>query len=244
MDNWPPLGVVLLTYKRTGEALRTIYGICDNLDYPNRGWYIADDGTEGDHVDKLLNALRFRGENIIGYHSERYSPRTGIGWNRGLGAAFQYSDYVLVLEDDWELSGNFDMNGDNHPGLYNINPYICGGKFNIRPYIEMLSGREDVGMVRLGGAAVGNTVEIVGHAGHHYLRYHRKDPYAYSGNPHIRHARMMRAYGWYSEDVKNPGELELDYDWRFRATDGPDIWRVFDIPGWGIFHHIGEKRYR
>jgi len=63
----------------------------------------------------------------------------------------------MVMEDDWELSGEFDMNPDNHPGVFAINPYINNGKFNIRPYIEMLSEREDVGMLRLGGAAVGNT---------------------------------------------------------------------------------------
>lgn len=244
MDNWPALAIVLLTYQRTECALRTIRGICDNLDYSKRAWYVADDGSDSAHMEAILSELHSHNEELIGYHTHRFSPKTGIGWNKGLGACFQYSDYVLVMEDDWELSGGFDMNQDNHPGLFNIDPYICNGKFNPSPYIEMLSERDDVCMVRLGGAAVDSTVRIVGHAGHHYLHYLKQDAYAYSGNPHIRHARMMRSYGWYAEDERNPGELELDYDWRFRNTNGPDIWRVFDIPGWGIFHHIGEKRYR
>lgn len=244
MDNWPSLAICLLTYRRTEQAIRTIVGIVEHLDYQPRGWYIADDGSPKEHMDALLGTLSENNEHLIGYHSQRFSPHTGIGWNKGLGVCYQHTDYVMVLEDDWVLSGNFDMNPDNHPGQFNVNPYICGGKFNIRPYIEMLSEREDVGLVRLGGAAVGSTVKIVGHAGHHYLHYLKQDPYAYSGNPHIRHARFIHAYGWYSEDEKNPGELELEYDWRFRQKKGPEIWRVFDIPGWGIFHHIGEKRYR
>jgi len=244
MDNWPRLAILLLTYKRTEYALRTIKALCDNLDYHPRAWYIADDGTEGDHVQQLLDELALHNENLIGYHSERFSPHTGIGWNRGLGACYQYTDYVLVLEDDWVLSGNFDMDAKKHPGKFKISPYLNNGKFDLHPYIEMLAEREDVGLVRLGGAAVGNTVKIVGYKGHHYLHYLKQDAYAYSGNPQIRHARFIRAYGWYSEDERNPGELELDYDWHFRHTEGPEIWRPFDIPGWGIFHHIGEKRYR
>lgn len=256
MDNWPLLAICILTYQRTEYALRTIDALSEHLDYEPRGWYIADDGSKDGHISRLISELKSLGETIIGYHSQRFSPRTGIGWNKGLGVCYQHSDYVMLLEDDWVLSGNFDMNPDNHPGQFNVNPYICGGKFNIRPYIEMLSecdgiqtnkeGRvnPNVGLVRLGGAAVGSTVKIVGHAGHHYLHYLKQDPYAYSGNPQIRHARFIHAYGWYSEDDKNPGELELEYDWRFRQKEGPEIWRVFDIPGWGIFHHIGEKRYR
>jgi len=236
MIDFPKLSIVILTYKRTEEALATVCHLSENLEYAKdlRGFYIADDGTPGNHVERLTAELEKRGEKILGSHSKRYSPITGKGWNRGLGVAFQNSDYVMVMEDDWVLRERFD----------------------IYPYIEMLSqcdgeqtdkeGRvnPNVGMVRLGGLAVGNTVEIVGHNGHHYLKYHKDRQYAYSGNPHIRHARFMHAYGWYSEDELNPGELELDYDGRIRAMDGPDIWRPADIPGWGIFSHIGEARYR
>ncbi|MBW1673001.1 MAG: hypothetical protein JRJ45_05040 [Deltaproteobacteria bacterium] len=245
MTEWPNLGIVLLTYKRTEEAIRTIKGIYNNLGYPKekRGWYVADDGSDGDHLERLLGTLDELGEKVIGSHSERFSPYTGIGWNKAIGIAFQFSDYVLLMEDDWELSGNFDMNPNNHPGKTQVNPYLNNGILDIRPYIEMLSEREDVGIVRLGGLAVGSDVGIVGHNGHHYLNYLKNTSYAYSGNPHIRHARFMRSYGEFSKEVKRPGELELDLDWRFRHSDGPAIWRPADIPGWGVFHHIGNVRY-
>ena len=185
-------------------------------------WCIADDGSEKEHVEKLLKELEIHEEKVIGYHNKRFSPHTGKGWNKGLGIAFQSSDFVMLFEDDWVLAQPFD----------------------IKPYIEMLKQRDDVGMVRLGGLAVGNNVRIVGHNGHHYLEYHRDEQYAYSGNPQIRHARFMKAYGWFSEDKLNPGELELELDGRFCATEGPEIWRPADIPGWGFFQHIGEARYR
>lgn len=245
MDNFPNLAILLLSYKRVDESIRTIKGIVNNLAYKgNIAWYVADDGTPAKDFTKILDALKSSDQEILGSHNHRFSPRTGAGWNKGLGICHQYSDYVLVMEDDWELSGKFDMNPENHPGDFKINPYLNDGKLDINPYIEMLSQREDVGIVRLSGLAVGNNVEIVGHNGHHYLRYYKDRQYAFSGNPHIRHARFTQHYGWYSEDELNPGELELNMDGRFRAIDGPDVWRPSDIPGWGIFHHIGEKRYR
>jgi len=235
MTEWPSLSIVLLTYMRTEEALATVRHLCSNLGYEKhlRQFYIADDGSKGKHLDLLLEELERREEKVIGHHSQRFSPHTGIGWNKGLGIAFQNSDFVMVLEDDWVLQKQFD-----------IYPYIemlseCDGKPN-----EKGESKPNVGMVRLGGLPIGNNVETVGYHGHHYLKYYKDRQYAYSGNPHIRHARFVKKYGWYSEEKLNPGELELDYDGRIRSMDGPDIWRPADIPGWGVFAHIGETRYR
>lgn len=245
MNDFPNLAILLLSYKRVAEATRTINEIVNNLAYKGGiSWYVADDGSEEKDFNMIIDALKEKQQTIIGSHNHRFSPCVGVGWNKGLGICHQYSDYVLVMEDDWELSGNFDIHPNNHLGTFNINPYLNSGKLDICPYVEMLSQREDVGLVRLGGLAVGNTVEIIGHNGHHYLKYLRQQPYAYSGNPHIRHARFAQAYGWYFEGQANPGELEVELDWRFRTGTGPDIWRPSDIPGWGIFHHIGEKVYR
>ena len=232
MNELPLLSIALTTYQRTEYALRTIQGIIDNLDYANRGWYIADDGSDPEHMEALLSLLRENNETILGQHNHRYSPNCGIGWNWALKNCLQHADYILWMEDDWILQDKV-----------RISRYI-GKKFNPEPYIEMLSQRKDVGMVRLGGIAVGNNVRLVGHNGHHYIKYHRDEQYAYSGNPHIRHRRFMDVYGYFSEEELNPGELELEFDGRFRAADGPDIWRPYDIPGWGIFNHVGEARYR
>jgi hypothetical protein len=225
MTDLPNLAIVMVTYKRTREAVITVKSAAENLDYPRekRGWYIADDGSEADHVGAILRELtEVQGETLWGHHSEKFSPGTpfcGRGWNTALQKAHQYAEIILWLEDDWLLNRRLD----------------------IAPYVRLLMEREDVGMVRLGGLAVGSDVHIVGHAGVHYLKYLRTTQYAYSGNPLLRHLRFGRAYGPFAED-RNPGDIELDFDGRFRAMSGPDIWRPADIPGWGIFGHIGTDK--
>lgn len=225
MDDEPLLGICLLTYKRTPEAIATINSTCDFLGYPQelRRWYIADDGSEKEHVGALLNVLRGRNEQIIGWHNEKFSQQEfccGIGWNKGLGICYQHSDYVLVLEDDWKLEAELD----------------------VQPYVKLLREKEDVGIVSFRILSVGADVHTVGYDGIMYLRYKRTTQYAYSGNPHIRHARYTKYYGWYAED-RNPGLIELDQDdhYRLDVGGGPEIWRPATLDQWGGWHHIGEK---
>lgn len=225
MDNLPILAIVLLTYKRTAEAVTTVNSTCDLLGYPKelRKWYIADDGSDRLHVGALLNVLRGRGEEVIGYHNEKFSTKEfccGKGWNLGLGVCHQASDFVLVLEDDWKLENELDL----------------------IPSVRLLQEREEVGIVSFRILSVGADVHTVGHNGRVYLNYHRTTQYAYSGNPHIRHARYTKYYGWYAED-RNPGLIELDQDdhYRLDVKDGPQIWREANLDQWGGWHHIGEK---
>ena len=230
MADLPRLAIVLLTYKRTDEALRTVDSTSLNLKYPKEsiGWYVADDGSDKTHFNKIIRHLEARGENIIGSHNERLRPRgtedtyfAGMGWNRGLGIAHQWSDYVLTLEDDWQLSKPLD----------------------ITRYVAAMRDHEEIGLIRLGTLAVGNDVSIIGFDGVHYLQYSRNQTYAYSGNPNIRHARFTKAYGVYAEN-KNPGDIEIDFDWRFRNMAGPEIVRPAEINPWGAWGHIGtEKSY-
>lgn len=225
MDEYPILAAVLVTYNRTELALRTIRGLGSYLAYPLEkvAWYVADDGSPREHVDTILREIVNSGFTLIGYHNQKFAPGTtfaGKGWNIALQAAHQKSPFVLWMEDDWEL---------RRP-------------LAVSPYLRLLHDREDIGMVRLGHLAVGNVVELVGHSGIHYLNYLRTSAYAYSGNPHIRHIRFSNSVGPFAED-RNPGEIELAQDAKFRADPiVPAIWRPADIPGWGIFAHIGTER--
>jgi len=226
MNDIPNLAICLVTYARTDLAVRTIRGVSEFLLWPKdkRKWFINDDGSPKEHVEVIRDMLSVCGETVGFMNTHRFGGGTyncGFGWNLALGNAHQYADYVLFLEDDWELKNQLD----------------------ITRYVQMLDEREDVGLVRLGTLAVGNTVEIVGHGGVHYLKYSREQAYAYSGNPSIRHARFTKAYGNFAED-RNPGDIELEFDWRFRHTAGPDIWRPAEINPWGAFAHIGtDKSY-
>lgn len=234
MASLPKLSIVLVTYQRTKEALITLRSTCKNLTYPKelRSFYIADDGSDPKHVNKILQVLREEcEETVLGFHNERFRPEgaeesfsCGLGWNRGLGIAHQNSDYVLWLEDDWELEEQVDL----------------------VPYIRLLQQREDVGVVSFRVLSVGNEVLTVGHNGLHYLQYLKTTQYGYSGNPYLRHARFTKHYGWFREDC-NPGEIELKMDDRYRLDEqnGPLIWRPVTISPWGAWSHVGtDKSYQ
>lgn len=224
MTDLPNLAIVLVTYKRTSLAVETVRSLSMNLGYPKelRQWYVADDGSPAEHVRAITDELELHKEKLYGFHNEKFGTgyNAGAGWNRGLLAGHMISPIVLFMEDDWRLKREFD----------------------IVPFVKLLEEREDIGLVRLGHLAVGNIVEINGYAGVHYFEYMRGRQYCYAGNPHLRHRRFSEAYGMFAEDL-NPGEMELAVDAAFQADpDGPKIWRPADIPGWGIFDHIGTEK--
>lgn len=229
MDNWPRISIVVVTYRRTEEATQTIRSICKYLTYPKdlRSWYIGDDGSPKKHVDALLKVLREHDEDLLGWHNERIrksghedSYNAGAGWNKALGIAHQNSDFVLWVEDDWLLREPFD----------------------IRPYIQLLSENEQVGIVTFRTLSVGADLHSVGYDGVHYMNYLKTTQYAYSGNPYLRHARFTKHFGWFAED-RSPGNIELDMDSRFRIDPtGPQIWRPAGIDPWGVFAHVGTDK--
>jgi len=231
MNPLPRLAILLLTYNRTAMALRTIQSTIANLIYPREliSFYVADDGSDVKHVASIISLIQMNDMGLIGYHNEKLrhpgqedTYNAGLGWNKGLGLCHQYSDFVLVLEDDWELDEPLDL----------------------VPYIQLLQAQEEIGICTFRILSTGADVHTVGHDGKVYLRYDRTTQYAYSGNPHIRHARYTKFYGWYREDC-SPGEIELKQDDQYRLAtdkDAPQIWRPLDISIWGAWKHIGSEK--
>jgi len=220
----PLLGIAFVTYKRTDLALLSIQSVSEKLIYPKdkRAWFINDDGSPQEHVDAIKNLLLELGENLMFINTERFGGKTyscGKGWNLALEKAHQFSEIIMFLEDDWSLKEPLDISS----------------------YVQLLIDREDVGMVRLGGLATGSNVDIVGHKGLIYLNYSKSCPYAYSGNPSLRHTRFTKAYGWYTEEG-HPGIIELHYDTKFRTIAGPEIWRPAEMTSSGIFAHLGVEK--
>lgn len=239
MDN---LAICLVTYRsdpsRTDTAVRTIRTTCQNLKYPKEHikWFINDDGSEPLHVEAILNELSTQGHEVGYINTERINSRgekrsasdynCAHGWNLALHNAHLYSDWVLWLEDDWELRVP---------------------NFNILEYMEVIRQLPEVGMMRFGVMARDSKVMITAYdprvdkCGVHFLDYIKETRYAYSGNPHLRHARFTNAYGLFNETrCKNPGEIETEMDYRFRSLPGPAIWRPVNISPWGAWEHIGE----
>lgn len=241
MNDLPRLSILLLTYRRLELSLTTIHSTCQNLGYPREliSWYVCDDGSPREEHDHVLSYIRENNHAILGEHNKRIRNEgqedtffAGKSYNLGLGICHQNSDFVLVLENDWELEKELDL----------------------IPYMKLLQEREDVGAVSFRILSVGADVHTVGHAGKVYLKYLRTTQYAFSGNPYIRHARFTKEYGWFAEDC-NPGNMELkqDDEYRYRKDergnsiprnehDGPHIWRPADISVWGAWAHIGSDK--
>lgn len=223
----PDLAIVLFTYKRTQEALRTIRSTKEHLNYPKEHvvWYVADDGSDKEHHNAVLEEVQKDGGILIGEHNEKFredgSYNCGKGWNLGLGLCYQRTDFVLTLEDDWLMEAPLDT----------------------RRYIKLLQDRDEVGIVSFRILSIGADVHTVGWDGEIFLKYQRTTQYAYSGNPLFRHSRYTKYYGWYAED-RSPGLIELHQDdlYRLDVRNGPEIWRPAGLDPWGGWHHIGSEK--
>lgn len=229
MSDLPTVAILFLTYKRTQEAIRTLDSTFKNLQYPKEKLtiYIADDGSNKKHVADIMDIINRHEIRLLGMHNEKFrhngqedTYNCGIGWNKGLGICHQETDFVLVLEDDWELDEPLDL----------------------VPYIKLLHGNQEVGICTFRVLATGADIHTLGYDGFVYFQYSRTTQYAYSGNPHIRHARYTKHYGWFRDDC-SPGEIELKQDDVYRlAMDGPRIWRPSHISMWGSWKHIGQHK--
>lgn len=217
----PPIVIILQTYKRTDVALRTIAAACARLAYQgDLHWYVADDGSPAEHVQRVRDELTFQEACVIGHHSERrgYGANCNTAWRM----ADATSPLTLWLEDDWELTAPLDL---TH-------------------YADLLIEREEIGMVRLGILNIDIKGRTWGHAGHLYwtldhIPHHDGTP-VFTGHPSLRHVRYRDVYGWYPEGL-SPGDTELAYAYQYRigAAAGPAILWPVDYPAYGLFGHIG-----
>ena len=226
---FPGLAIVLVTYKRLENAIRTIQSTCENLDYPQDKikWFIGDDGSGPEYMEALRAELAKHTEvwwestERLRKEGQEESYFCGKVWNLTLGNAHQYSDFVLWLEDDWVLDEPLEM----------------------ARYVNLLRRRVEVGAVSFRILSIDTDVKTRGEDGRMFVEYLRTSQYAYSGNPILRHARFVRHYGWFDEE-KDPGGVELNYDDKYRLDEksGPTIWRPLDISPWGAWKHIGTDK--
>lgn len=214
-----PCTIILITAgtspERTEYALRTIRSVRDNLRYPNLAWFVADDGSEGSHVDQVVGALS--GADVIGVYSERDSY--GKSCNAGICAARGFGNLMLFLEDDWELY---------HP-------------LDIWPFAAALMEDDSIGMVRMGYLNAGVKGETFGNRGQLYWRLDDESPYIFTGHPSLRHMRFHDHAGDYTERLQ-PGETELSMAWKYKASARPKpsiVWPCM-LGQSGSFGHIGS----
>lgn len=217
MDEYPPVIVLLVTYRRLALALETIKSVKERLIYPNIGFHIADDGSGSEYVDRLVNEI---GAEYSIEVTDAKRAGVGASMNMGIEAVLNRADLWLHLEDDWVLPRPLDL----------------------VPCVELLVANVQVGMVRLGRLSGG--LRGVTFAGANKLWWEMErnfDSYVFTGNPSLRHRRFRDAYGAYAAGLK-PGETELNYCNAFNTHEGPSI--VY--PAWltylDTFQHIGDSQ--
>jgi glycosyltransferase involved in cell wall biosynthesis len=209
---------MLITYNRTELAKRTIQGVLKNLIYPNLVWHIADDGSDIGHVNTLLELLSESGISA----SVTNAGRRGVGRSMNLGMNYcleQGAEYILWLEDDWELTQEFDL----------------------RQCVSLLDDSpRDVGMVRLGYISPGIEGALISGAGRLWWQLHKGSTYTFTGHASLRSKQFCLAYGPYQEGLA-PGETELYMCGTFNNKPGPNVVIPAFTGEWGVFGHIGSE---
>lgn len=218
MDDYPPIYVLLTTYKRTEIALKTIQGVIQNFQWPNLGWVIVDDGSGGSHLGTLANEL---GGNytLFTYDSQRRGVGHGMNW--GLHKIWEIgADLALVLEDDW----------------------LCEKPFDPGPSVRLLMNHDDIGMVRYGYLSAGLSGEIISAENRLWWKFYQTQyTYTYAGHANLRHRRLHEVVGYYSEGL-TPSLGELDYCSKYNNTNkAPSIVWPLDYNHIGPFVHIGGE---
>ena len=125
----PCVTVVITTHNRTRVAEETVKHLCKNLKYGNLRYAISDDRSNAGHVDRLVETFRNCGiedVKVLETDNERYGLGTAL--NNGLEYAWEESEFVLTVEDDWILERNLDLS----------------------PHVKMMLDDDTIGMIRLG----------------------------------------------------------------------------------------------
>lgn len=216
MSDVPALYILLTTYNRLEIASRTIDALKRNLLWSNLGFVIVDDGSPQGDLEQLIELAK-PANHIWAYQSDH----RGVGHNMNVGLNHIFGiggEYILLLEDDWELS---------HP-------------FDPTPYINVLQG-QDVGLIRLGYLSPRLQGELISleHRLWWELKPNPHTQYTYTGHAGFRHRRLFERVGMFTEGLA-PGQNELDYCGKYDATEKPPaiLWPA-DYGCWGPFVHIG-----
>lgn len=216
--DWPPVFALIITYRRLELALETIHSVRANVDYPNIGFVLADDGSGANYVDRLCRAI---GGSYKVHVTDAARGGVGKSMNLGIAKILETADIWLHLEDDWVLPKPLDL----------------------RPSVKLLIEDPGVGMVRLGRLTPGMKAESYSGGGYVWWKLIRNsDTYLFSGNASLRHRRFHDAYGPYPDKKLTPGMTELWYCDRYNSGKGPEIVH----PAWyatpDLFQHIGDSQ--
>lgn len=183
--------------------------------------HIASDGDSDEYIEELhgIATKYLSAEAVTVTNSEHGSY--GKNYNLAMQVVHQLTDIVLLLEDDWELVRELDLDRLSAP-LYN-----------------------GYGCVRMGyiGWTQPLRAEFVSVNHDHYLLLlpDSPEPHVFAGHPRLESVNWARNVGPWPEGLP-PGETEFAVSQRKESRNGV-VWPIDYIYPYGShFHHIGERR--
>lgn len=214
--------IMLLTYNRLAYAQTTLDSTLKHLKTEGTlGVHIASDGDEDSYIAVLVALANSYDVPTI---STTNAQRAGYGasYNLGTQVIHGYASHVLVLEDDWELQR--ELNLDLYIGALN----------------EL-----GAGCMRLGylGYTQPLRAEFASSHGRHWLRLDPSspEPHVFAGHPRLETVAWQRTVGPWPEGLE-PGQTEFAVAHIAEARHGV-IWPVQEVKPYGdLFHHIGAER--
>lgn len=219
------LAIVLLTYNRYEYAERTLISTLANLKTGEEiRVHIASDGDN----EGYLASLRVVAGKYVDSDMITTSNVNRLGYGASYNAATQVVhslagiEYVLPLEDDWELVRTLD----------------------IEPMLAALRDRL-FGCIRMG--YIGYTQQLrcsfVSHMGYHYLALDpdSPEPHVFAGHPRLETVAWEKAVSPWPVELQ-PGQTEWEIAHRPAARQSV-AWPVSQIkPDGDAFVHIGAER--
>lgn len=220
------LAIVLLTYNRLDYARTTLVSTLAKLKTSEEiHVHIASDGDP----EEYLSELRGVAMTMLGCESKVTATSVSqLGYGASYNAATQVvhnlqdAEFVLPLEDDWELKRVLDID----------------------PILQVLRDRV-FGCVRMG--YIGYTQQLrcsfVSHANHHWLALDpdSPEPHVFAGHPRIETVAWQKGVGPWPEGLQ-PGQTEWNVAQRAEARRGV-AWPISMInPEGNAFVHIGAER--
>lgn len=185
--------------------------------------HIADDGSPPGHVE-ALRELAGGYPHLVSIGSTN-AERGGYGrsYNLASQAVHPGTDYVLPLEDDWQLAADFDLD----------------------PLVAALEDPEaGIGCIRLG--YLGFTQRLFGEVVHTpagpMLRFDEDstEPHVAAGHPRLESVAWERTVGPWVEGIP-AGATEVEWCSRKAARNGV-AWPMDVIrPNQHLFAHIGAE---
>lgn len=221
------LAICLLTYKRTEYATRALKSTLRNLrrEGVDVHVHIADDGSIESHVNHLVGIAEEFGFTRDSNLTTSNAERGGYGKNVNLAMQVLHniSDYILMLEDDWELVDE-----------------LC-----IDEYIRDMESTNLVGCVRMGYLSftqpLRGQVLKLNDRGYLLLDPGSPEPHVFAGHPRLEKVSYQRGVGAWPEGL-TPGETEFVVAHKLAARQGV-AWPMDTIYTRGdLFAHIGTVR--